>query len=433
MATKLENKGNSLIEITGKVTAEEFAVAKEAALKKIAQTVSIKGFRKGKAPINLVKETVSEQQIISEAINEAGQKLFRESLNEHKVQPAAQPEMDVTKFDGNEVEYVFRVIVAPSVEIGKYTGIKVENKKVSVTADEIEAAIAKLLNENSDLVLKDSEAALGDTVVFDFKGYIDGKEFEGGSADNYSLVLGSNQFVPGFEDQLVGVKSGQKIDINVTFPEQYVKEYAGKDAKFVCIVHEIKTKKINELNDEFVKSLALENVNTVEELKLNQKEQITQTKENEKLSNQLNELIGKIVEGSKFEINEKIIEAEIARNVETMMEQIKQNGITFEQYKEITGLTDEKIHDEVAVNVQNQIKQALVLSKITELEKLYVTKEELEEYYANVAKQYSMETEKVKEIFAKNEGQIIQNITNGKIQTFLVEKNINVKKEKTTN
>ena len=220
---------------------------------------------------------------------------------------------------------------------------KKEFKNISIDKFLSKESIDKLLADNAELVLSNEPAKLGDTVVLDFKGYIDGKEFEGGSADNYSLVLGSNSFVPGFEEQLVGVSAETKKDVLITFPEQYVKDLAGKPAKFVCMIHEVKTKVVPELNDEFVETLNIANVKTVEDLKKHQKNKLFNEKVRNAESDYLQRLINKICENSEVVIGEKVLEAEAKNTVEKTKQQVEQNGLTFEQYLQILGLTEENV------------------------------------------------------------------------------------------
>ena len=210
MATNLKKIGNSEFEVKYSVKGEALNAAKQKALKSLASRVQIKGFRKGKAPIEIAKDHISPMQLANETINESINPAYQEILKEHNIRPIAQPNVECTGYKEDEIELTFKIIVEPEVTLGQYKELNIPLKKAIVTKEETDNAVNKLLEDNAELTLKDGPAAMGDTVVFDFKGYINGKEFDGGSADNYSLVLGSNQFVPGFEDQLVGVTAESK-------------------------------------------------------------------------------------------------------------------------------------------------------------------------------------------------------------------------------
>lgn len=428
MATNLKKIGNSEFEVKYSVKGEDLKKAKEKSLKSLASKVQIKGFRKGKAPIEIAKDHISPLQLANETINESINPAYQEILKEHKIRPIAQPNVECTNYKEDEIELTFKIIVEPEVTLGQYKELNIPLKKAIVTKEETENAVNKLLEDNAELTLKDGPAALGDTVVFDFKGYINGKEFDGGSADNYSLVLGSNQFVPGFEDQLVGVTAESKKDVVVTFPEQYIKDLAGKEAKFVCIIHEVKTKVMPELNDEFVKTLSLEGVNTVEELRKHETATLLARKTNEAKNQQFADLLNKVIENSTLEIPERLIESETASLKQQTIDQITQNGLTYEQYKEITGMSDETLNNNFRENALTRLREYLILNKIGQVEHLTITRNEVEQYYENVAKQYGMKLDDVKKALSPNEQNIISNLYQNKIERFLIANNLEEKK-----
>ena len=250
VVNKLEN---SKVEVICDVETADWKAAQEKAFKKLAKNLELKGFRKGSVPEEMARKHIDTGSIFNEAINSMLQPAFDEVLREEKLQPFSRPSVDVTKVSDSELQLKFIIILAPEVNLGKYKGLGIKKDEVKVSEEEVKEAIDKLVAQQASLVVKDGPAAKGDTVVIDFVGSVDGKEFDGGKAENYSLELGSNSFVPGFEDQLVGHKAGENVDVNVTFPEQYVKDLAGKEAVFACDVHEVKAKKLPELNDEYVK------------------------------------------------------------------------------------------------------------------------------------------------------------------------------------
>lgn len=430
MKTELKKLENSQVEVLAEVKGDDYKKAEEKALKKLASRLNIKGFRKGKAPLNIAKDHISKGELINETINESLNPAYQEAIKEHSLRPIAQPEVNVVDFKEDElIKLSFKVSVEPEVTLGEYKGINIPIKVEEVSEKEIDEAVQNVLNNNSELVLKEGPAEKGDTVVLDFKGYINGKEFDGGSAENYTLVLGSNQFVPGFEDQLVGVTSETKKDVIITFPEQYIKDLAGKEAKFVCMIHEIKTKKVPELNDEFAKSLNLENVASVEDLRKYEQKVLETRKLNQAKNVQFQELINKIVEDSKLDLPEVLVTNEVNAMKQQFLSQLEQSGLTKEQYKEITGNDENSFEAEYRKDAETRLKQELVLNAIARQEHLTITKGDLDDYYANVASQYSMKVEDVKKVFARNEAQIVSNLFNQKITRFLSANNLEEEKK----
>lgn len=424
MATKLVEKGNSVFEVSTRVEGEAWKEAQDKALKKLCEKVENKGFRKGKAPVELAKYRINPADLINEAINGSLQKAYVDALTENKLQPFTSPEVNVTNVDDNGYDVTFVVTVVPEVTLGEYKNIKIALDPVKVSKKDVNLEIDHLLEDNAELVLKEGAAEKGDTVVFDFKGYIDGKEFDGGSADNYSLVLGSNQFIPGFEDQLVGVTSETKKDVLVKFPEQYVKDLAGKDAKFVCMIHEIKTKKKPELTDEFVKELKIENVNTVAELEKYEKKEVETRLLNQAKQKQFSELIEAIIKNAKVEIGEKVLDNEVAAMREETIGKIQGQGLTFEQYKEITGMDDEKLNENFRKDAKIRLEEYLVLNKIAQVENLIITNKEIEDYFEQIANTYGMKVEDVKKTLGNDTNRIASNLLNNKISRFLIANNL---------
>ena len=430
MATKLIDKGNGVYEVTTSVSGKDWSDAQDKAVKKLAENVQVKGFRKGKAPLNLAKERLTGGQVFEEAMNIALPKMFSDVVAEHKLNVFYRPDVRPTKVSPTELEVVFTIVTYPEVKLGKYKGIDIPLEKASVSESEVKVGVDHLREENAEWVLKNDEpAANGDTVVLDFKGYVDGKEFDGGSADNYSLVLGSGSFIPGFEDQLVGAKPESKVDVNVTFPDKYVKELAGKKAKFVCKVHEIKTKKYPEIDDEFAKGLNLPGVSDVKTLKEHVKTDLLHQKENQAKDKQFNDILKAIVDDAKVTIAPQVIESETEAVKKDMVNQITQNGLSYEQYKEITGMNDAQLDEQFKIQATSRLTQYLVLNKIGEVEKLVVAQNELEDYYANLANMYGMKVEEVKKALGANEARIKEQLIQGKIERFIIANNTKEEKK----
>ena len=294
VVNKLEK---SKVEVICDVEEKVWKEAQEKAFKKLAKNLELKGFRKGSVPEQMARKHIDQGSIFNEGINSMLQPAFEEVLKEEKLQPFARPSVDVTKVSDTELQLKFIIVLAPEVKLGTYKGLAVKKAAVSVTEKEVKEAIDKLVAQNASLTVKEGPAAKGDTVVMDFVGSVDGKEFEGGKADNYSLELGSNQFVPGFEDQLVGHKAGEEVEVNVTFPEQYVPELAGKKALFKCTVHEVKEKVTPTLDEELIKELNIPDVKDEASLKEYEKKTIKASKEAKAQSDALNE----VLENAKLE------------------------------------------------------------------------------------------------------------------------------------
>ena len=418
--TKLEN---SQTNITLSFSGEEWANAQKKAFNKLANNVEVQGFRKGHAPENLVRQKINQAQVLNDAIDVVLQPAYEQVLKEEKLVPFVQPEVEVTKISESELEVIIKITTAPEVTLGSYKGLKVAREAVEVTKEEIDAEIARLCANNAELIVKDTEAKLGDTTVIDFKGFVDGKEFDGGSAENFALELGSNQFVPGFEEQLVGTKAGESKDVVVTFPTQYVPELAGKEATFKVTVNEVKEKKVPELNEDLVAELNYEGVKTVEDLTNKVSADVKTKKENQAKNAQIEEILKQIRESSTISIGEKIIEKEVESMKENFKKQVEQNGLTIDQYYQITGQKEEDTVKSMRAQAELNLKNFLVISEISKLENIKVEQNELDAEYQKIADQYGMDVAKVKEILGPQSQQLASDIHQRKIIDFLLANN----------
>ena len=390
---------------------------------KLANNVEVQGFRKGHAPENLVRQKINQAQVLNDAIDVVLQPAYEKVLTEEKLVPFVQPEVEVTKISESELEVIIKITTAPEVTLGSYKGLKVAREAVEVTKEEIDAEIARLCANNAELIVKDTEAKLGDTTVIDFKGFVDGKEFDGGSAENFALELGSNQFVPGFEEQLVGTKAGESKDVVVTFPTQYVPELAGKEATFKVTVNEVKEKKVPELNEDLVAELNYEGVKTVEDLTNKVSADVKTKKENQAKNAQIEEILKQIRESSTISIGEKIIEKEVESMKENFKKQVEQNGLTIDQYYQITGQKEEDTVKSMRAQAELNLKNFLVISEISKLENIKVEQKELDAEYQKIADQYGMDVAKVKEILGPQSQQLASDIHQRKIIDFLLANN----------
>ena len=402
---------------------EKWKEAQKASFKKLAKDVQVDGFRKGNAPEALVRKHIDQGKLLDDAINSLLPEAYKEALEKGKLEPFAQPKVDVTKLSDTNLEVRFIVVTGPKVELGKYKGLELGKKAVKVTAKEVEEAIEEVRKQNASLVLKEGAAEKGDTVVMDFSGTVNGEKFEGGTAQNYELELGSGSFIPGFEDQLIGVKANEHRDVKVTFPEQYTPELAGKAAVFACDVHEVKTKKLPDLNDEFVKDLAIAGVESVEALKENKKAELTSSKEAKEKREYLEKLYAEIAKGSKVEIPQEMIDEQAENMKKDMENRMKQSGLTFEQYLQFTGTKEEAFMENLRKDAKKDITNYFILEKVGELEKLELTDADIEEEYKKLADQYKMKVEDVKKALSSQLEQFKHNLRMTRIEEELVKNN----------
>ena len=418
--TKLEH---SHVQVDVKVDEKTWKAAQDKAFDKLAENVTIDGFRKGKAPKNLVKAKIDQMKVLDEAINSLLPKIYEEILTKDEIRPFARPAVDVTKVSDTELEVKFILVTAPEVKLGAYKGLEIGKKAVKVTKKDLEEALEGTLKENASLVLKEGEAALGDIVVMDFAGRINGELFEGGSAQNHELELGSHQFIPGFEEQLVGHKAGEKVDVNVTFPENYTEELKGKPAVFECTIHEVKEKKLPELNDEFVKELKVEGIETVEAFRARKEQDLKAQKEAEARREYMGKLIAEIVKNSKIDLANEIVENQVESRREDMVKRIEQSGLKLEQYLQILGQSEEQFVAQLREQALKETQEYVVLEEIAKVEKVEITDKDLELEYAKIAEQYKMKVEDVKKALAANLGEFKNNLKMQRIDDLLYNEN----------
>lgn len=414
----------SKVEVICDVEEKVWKEAQEKAFKKLAKNLELKGFRKGSVPEQMARKHIDNGSIFNEGINSMLQPAFEEVLKEEKLQPFARPSVDVTKVSDKELQLKFIIVLAPEVKLGTYKGLAVKKAAVSVTEKEVKDAIDKLVAQQASLAVKEGPAAKGDTVVIDFVGSVDGKEFEGGKAENYSLELGSNSFVPGFEDQLVGHKAGEKVEVNVTFPTQYVPELAGKAALFKCTVHEVKEKVTPKLDADLIKELNIPEVKDEASLKEYEKKSIKASKEGKAQSDALNEVLDKIAKAAKIELADEVIAEEVEGMKKNMQQQVEQRGLTMEQYYQITGQKVEDVEKGMKLEAEKNLRTILCMEEIAKQEKLDVTDADVEKEMKTIAETYKMPVDKVKEILGADMPRFKAELRQRKIQDFLVKENI---------
>ncbi len=414
MALKQANKvETNRVELEIEVGAEEFAQAVSAAYRKNIGKMNIPGFRKGKAPRAYVEKIYGEGVFYEDAINaiypSALDAAIRESGYEYVDDKV---DLDVVSVGKEGLCFKAVITVKPEVEVTEYKGLKAAKKSTAVKETEIKEALAQLQDRNSRLVtVEDRAAENGDTVVFDFDGYVDDVAFDGGKSENYSLVLGSGQFIPGFEEQIVGKKTGEEFDVNVTFPEEYhAKELAGKPAVFKCKLHEIKVKELPELNDDFAKDCS--EFDTLDELKADTKETIKKQKERAAEEAFENELMEQLIANLKGEIPEAMYENRVDDSVRDFGYRLQSQGLDLNTYIKYTGMEMEEFRKGFREQAEKSVKLRLALEKIVELEKIEPTEEEIEAEFAKFAEQYKMEVEQIKSMIPHAE--LVKDLAVGK-------------------
>ena len=419
--TKLEHCHT---EVLVNVDKDLWKKAQTKAFNKLAANVTVPGFRKGKAPANLLKGRVDQMRVFNEAINDVLQPVYEDVLREEKIQPMARPSFDVTKLSEEELEVKVTIATRPEVELGKYTDYKLGKEKVEVTDEEVDASIEALRKQNATIAPKDGQAEKGDTVVMDFEGFVEGVPFEGGKAENYELELGSGAFIPGFEDQLVGASAGIEVEVKVKFPENYgPDEISGKDATFKCTIHEVKQKVLPALDEEFIKDLNIPEVKTIDELKANRKEALQKQKEDAARQAYLNKLVDEIKKVSKFDIAEEIIADEKENRKKDMENRLKQSGIDLEQYLVLTKTSQEDFDKQMSEEARKGLESFLVMDNVGIKENLSVSDEELDAELTKMGEQYKMSLEQIKQALGQQLPNFRHNMLMQKIEKFLYENN----------
>ena len=392
MAEKKEKKAKNIHEIKVEITGKDWEKKLDETFKKIIKKVKIDGFRPGKAPRNIYEQKYGKQSIVVEAVDSCMNEAYVKALKEFKGEPIMQPTVGIEKADETGVTYVFTFTTKPEVKIKKYTNLGVKKDSVKVTKKDVDAEIEKMRKEYADLQVKDGKAENGDTVIIDFEGFDGDKAFEGGKAENYALELGSNSFIPGFEEALVGVKKGDKKDVNVTFPEDYhAEELKGKPVVFKVLVHEVKTKVYPELDEDFFLDLGLEDVKTKEDLEKTVKETMTEQREYEAENKYVDELFEALLKETSVEVPHELIHEELDRMVEQYAERLKMQGITLEQFYKFTNSSEDALKAQMHEEAEKRVKLRFAIDEIIELEKIDATDEEANKDAEEKAKKHGMD------------------------------------------
>ena len=403
-ATWEKKEGNEgLLKVT--VPAEKVDKALDQAFKKVVKQINVPGFRKGKVPRPIFEQRFGVEALYQDAVDILLPEAYGEAIDETGINPVAQPEINVTQIEkGKDFEFEATVTVEPEVQLGDYKGLEIEKQDSELTDEDLQEAIDHSLGHLADMVVKEDGAVEnGDTVNIDFDGYVDGEQFEGGQADGYDLEIGSGSFIPGFEDQLVGVKTGEEKDVVVTFPEEYhADELAGKDATFKVKVHEVKTKEVPELDDEFAKDVD-EEVETLDELKEKYRKELTEQKEAAAKEAREEEALRLAVENAEItELPHEMVHEEVHRQMDHYLNEMQRSGISKEMYFQLTGTTEADLHAQFEEDADTRVKTNLILEQIVEDENITAKVEDVEKEIATLAETYNMTVEEVKNVVTED-------------------------------
>ena len=399
MSAKFEKQGKNNGEITFEIETDKIKEGLEKAFLKVKKDLTVPGFRKGKVSRQVFNRMYGEESLYEDALNILLPEAYEKALEEVKVSPVDQPDINIDSLEKDSTWVLkAKVTLQPEVELGDYKGLTVPKQSRRVTKKDVEDNLEAKRQQQAELVLKEDEAAVsGDTVIIDFEGKVDGVAFDGGKSENYTLELGSNSFIPGFEDQLVGHKAGEDVDVTVTFPEDYqAEDLRGKEAIFAVKVHEVKGKELPEMDDEFAKDVD-EEVNTLEELQAKTKDQIKETKDAAAKEAIQDAAIELAVDNAKVdEIPNSMIEEDVHRQMDQYLANMQQQGIDTKMYFQLTGTSEDDLHKQFEEGAERRVKTNLVLEAIVSAEKIEPSEEEVSSEISNLAEQYGMEEDAVR-------------------------------------
>ncbi|GEN47814.1 trigger factor [Ligilactobacillus pobuzihii] len=400
MSAKWEKEeGTNNGKLTFEIQPDKIKEGLDTAFNRVKKSLNVPGFRKGKVPRQIFNKMYGEESLYQDALNAILPEEYSKAVQESEIKPVDQPEVNVESMDKDSAWVLSaKVTVEPEVELGQYKDLEVTPHPTRVLKADVEKALEDKRQQQAELVLKEEEpAAKGDTVVIDYEGSVDGVPFDGGKADNQSLELGSNQFIPGFEDQLIGHKSGEDVSVKVTFPEDYqATDLAGKEAVFATKIHEVKEKELPELDDEFAKDVD-EDVDTLEELKAKIKEDLKAKKVSEAKSAIEDEAIGYAVDNAKIgKIPDAMIEEDIHRQMDQFMSGMQQQGISADMYYQLTGSSEEDLHKRFEEGAEKRVKTNLVLEAIVKSEDVKASDKEISSEIKDLAGQYGLDENAVR-------------------------------------
>nr|WGD65670.1 trigger factor [Bacillus subtilis]WGD68672.1 trigger factor [Bacillus subtilis]WGD74346.1 trigger factor [Bacillus subtilis] len=422
MSVKWEKQEGNEGVLTVEVDAETFKTALDDAFKKVVKQVSIPGFRKGKIPRGLFEQRFGVEALYQDALDILLPVEYPKAVEEAGIEPVDRPEIDVEKIEkGESLIFTAKVTVKPEVKLGEYKVLGIEKDDTTVTDEDVQNELKALQERQAELVVKEEGAVEeGNTVVLDFEGFVDGEAFEGGKAENYSLEVGSGSFIPGFEDQLVGLEAGAEKDVEVTFPEEYhAEELAGKPAVFKVKIHEIKAKELPDLDDEFAKDID-EEVETLAELTEKTKKRLEEAKENEADAKLREELVLKASENAEIDVPQAMVDTELDRMLKEFEQRLQMQGMNLELYTQFSGQDEAALKEQMKEDAEKRVKSNLTLEAIAKAENLEVSDEEVEAELTKMAEAYNMPVENIKQAIGSTDA-MKEDLKVRKAIDFLVE------------
>ena len=423
MSLQVEKLEHNMAKLTIEVSAEEVEKALQAAYLKERSKISLPGFRKGKVPRQMIEKMYGPEIFYDDAANALIPKAYSEAYDECDLEIVSRPEINIVQIEkGKSFIFTADVATKPEVKLGEYKGLEVDKVSTRVTQKEVDAKIQEEAEKNArEVVVTDRAVADGDEVILDFEGFVDGEAFEGGKGENYPLTIGSGSFIPGFEEQLVGAEAEKEVEVKVTFPEDYhAEDLKGKEAVFKCTVHEIKAKELPELDDEFASEVS--EFDTLDELKTDIKAKIKEQKVNDGKRAQEDAAVDAIIESAKMDLPEAMVDTQARQMLDEFAQRMQQQGLTLDQYMQFTGMTADKMMDELRPQAEKRIKTRLVLEAIAKAENIEITDEKLDEEIAKMAEAYQMEADKLKSFMGdKEKEQMKQDMAVQEAITFVVD------------
>lgn len=423
MSLQVEKLEHNMAKLTIEVGAEELEKAIEKVFQKQKKNISVPGFRKGKVPRQMVEKMYGKEVFYEDAANELIPSAYEKAYDECEEEIVSSPKIAIVQLEaGKSFIFTAEVALKPEVELGAYKGVKVDKVEVKVTDEEVDAEIEKEREHNArSISVTDRAVKEGDQTVIDFEGFKDGVAFEGGKGENYPLTIGSGAFIPGFEEQLIGKNIGEEVEVNVTFPENYqAEELAGQPAVFKVVIKEIKEKQLPELDDEFAAEVS--EFDTLDEYKADVKKKLIEKREQDVKNAKEDAVIQAIIEDAKMDIPEAMLETQQRQMVDDFAQRLQSQGLSMEQYFQFTGLTTEKMMEQVKPSAESKIKSRLVLEAVVKAENLVATEEDYEAEVAKMAETYKMEADKVKEMLGEaGKTQIMEDLAVAKAVDFVVD------------
>ncbi|WP_106496994.1 trigger factor [Lentibacillus sp. Marseille-P4043] len=423
MSAKWEKQEGNEGVLTFDVSAEEFDRALDQAFKKVVKEVQIPGFRKGKIPRKIFENRFGVESLYQDAVDIVLPDAYMKAVETTGIEPIEQPSVDIEEIEkGKDLVFTAKVTVKPEVTLGEYKGLEVEEQDVTVTNEDVDHEIEHQREHHAELIVKEEgKIEQGDTVVMDFEGFIDGEAFDGGKGENHSLEIGSGQFIPGFEEELVGKESGEDTEIEVTFPEDYhAEELAGKKATFKVTIHEVKTKELPELDDEFAKDVD-EEVETLDELKAKKKEELEAQKKQDAENQKRETLIEKASENAEVDIPSAMVDTELDRMLKEFEQRLQMQGMTLEMYFQFSGQDENALREQMKEDAEKRVKTNLTLEAIFNNEGLEVTDADADAELEKMASMYGTDVEQLKQMLGGNTDAIKEDLKFQKALDFLVD------------